>query len=120
MPSRSRALIAVVLVATSLVGCAASSAKTEQSQLWRETPSAATPPELLRFNELLADLADRLKPALVHVRVRRGGPPAKDDSDSPAEPRRSTGSGFVIEPTGMIVTNAHVVEHRGCSSPSAA
>jgi serine protease Do len=109
MPSRSRPLIALVLLATSLVGCAAST-KTEESRLWRETPSVAAPPELLRFNELLADLADRLKPALVHVRVRRGGPPAKEDAETPAEPRRSTGSGFIIEPTGMIVTNAHVVE----------
>ena len=112
MASRSRALIALVVLATSLVGCAGlttASNTAEQTKLWRETPTAA-PPELLRFNELLADLADRLKPALVHVRVRRGGAAPKDDGDSPAEPRRSTGSGFVIEPTGTIVTNAHVVE----------
>ena len=61
-------------------------------------PSTA-PPELARFNELLAELAERLKPALVHVRVRR---PAvtkeKDDSETPGEPRRSQGSGFVIAP----------------------
>jgi serine protease Do len=111
MASRSRALIALVVLATSFVGCSASTtaSKTEPPALWRETAVSA-PPELLRFNELLADLADRLKPALVHVRVRRGGAPSRDDSDSPGEPRRSTGSGFVIEPTGTIVTNAHVVE----------
>jgi serine protease Do len=109
MASRSRALIALVVLGTAFGGCAGSTTA-EQTKLWRETPTAAAPPELLRFNQLLADLADRLKPALVHVRVRRGGPPVKDDGDSPMEPRRSTGSGFVIEPTGMIVTNAHVVE----------
>jgi serine protease Do len=79
---------------------------------WQDPPTAPTvPPELARFNDLLADLADRLKPALVHVRVRR---PAvtkdKDDSDSPGEPRRSQGSGFVIAAEGLIVTNAHVIE----------
>ena len=107
--ARGRALIALVL-AVSFAGCAGSGTA-ESSRLWREAPTAAAPPELTRFNDLLADLADKLKPALVHVRVRRGTPAAAmDDSESPGEPRRSTGSGFVIDPTGMIVTNAHVVE----------
>ncbi|HEX3176996.1 MAG TPA: trypsin-like peptidase domain-containing protein [Methylomirabilota bacterium] len=111
MPPRSRALIVLTVLATSIAGCAGATAPSgEQTRLWRETPAATAAPELVRFNDLLADLAERLKPALVHVRVRRGGAPARDDSDSPGEPRRSTGSGFLIEPTGMIVTNAHVVE----------
>jgi serine protease Do len=109
MASRGRTLIALVVLAASFAGCAGSGTA-ESARLWREAPTAAAPPELTRFNELLADLADRLKPALVHVRVRRGGAVAKDDAESPGEPRRSTGSGFVIDPTGMIVTNAHVVE----------
>src|SRR5262249_12346494 len=80
---------------------------------WEEAGSPITaPPELARFNQLLSDLADRLKPALVHVRVRR---PAvskdKDDSDTPGEPLRSQGSGFIVSPDGLIVTNAHVVEN---------
>jgi serine protease Do len=107
--ARGRALIALAVLALGFTGCAGSGT-TEPAPLWREAPTAAAPPELTRFNELLADLADRLKPALVHVRVRRGTAASKDDSESPGEPRRSTGSGFVIDPTGMIVTNAHVVE----------
>jgi serine protease Do len=108
MASRARALIAIVVLTGAFAGCARSSTA-DPTPLWREAATAA-PPELTRFNNLLADLADRLKPALVHVRVRRGGPVAKDDAESPGEPRRSTGSGFLIDPTGMIVTNAHVVE----------
>jgi serine protease Do len=68
------------------------------------TAQPAAAPELARFNDLLAGLADSLKPGLVHVRVRRA---AGDDAD---EPRRATGSGFVIDPAGLVVTNAHVVE----------
>jgi serine protease Do len=70
---------------------------------------ATVAPELARFNELLADLADRLKPALVHVTVRRETPTGEDPAD-PHEPRRASGSGFIIEADGLIVTNAHVVE----------
>jgi S1-C subfamily serine protease len=80
---------------------------------WQEAPSPVNaPPELARFNELLGDLADRLKPALVHVRVRRSPvTKEKDDTETPGEPRRSQGSGFIIAPEGLIVTNAHVVEN---------
>ncbi|HEY7517874.1 MAG TPA: trypsin-like peptidase domain-containing protein [Methylomirabilota bacterium] len=109
MASRGRALVALVVLMAGFAGCAGSSTG-EPARLWRETSTTAAAPELTRFNELLADLADRLKPALVHVRVRRGATAAKDETD-PGEPRRSTGSGFVIDPGGMIVTNAHVVEH---------
>jgi serine protease Do len=72
-------------------------------------PAHAAAPELARFNGLLADLADRLKPGLVHVRVERPAP-VREDQDEPGEPRRSSGSGFVYDPSGLIVTNAHVVE----------
>ena len=108
MPARLR-LVALLGLVTLAVGCARPTSR-ESAQLWREAPTVAAAPELTRFNDLLADLADRLKPALVHVRVRRGASTPKDE-DAPGEPRRSTGSGFIIEPNGLIVTNAHVVEH---------
>src|SRR5919109_3567704 len=107
MAARVRILALLPLLVLPL-GCA-SPTRAEQTTLWQEAPATAAAPELTRFNDLLADLADRLKPALVHVRVRRGGSAAKDD-DAPGEPRRSTGSGFVIDSNGLIVTNAHVVE----------
>jgi serine protease Do len=110
MTSRSRPLIALAILAAIGAGCAGSPVSAPaESKIWRETPAVA-PPELLRFNQLLADLVERLKPALVHVRVRRGIAPAKEEGEGPGEPRRSTGSGFIIEPTGTIVTNAHVVD----------
>ncbi|HEU5320887.1 MAG TPA: trypsin-like peptidase domain-containing protein [Methylomirabilota bacterium] len=107
MPRR-RTLPILLLALTTLAGCAAPIAA-EPTSLWREAPAATAAPELRRFNDLLATLAEQLRPALVHVRVRRAAP-ARESEETPGEPRRSTGSGFVIDPGGIIVTNAHVVE----------
>ena len=104
--SRFRPLLLTLILVVALTACATA---VEERKYWREDAAITPAPELSRFNTLLADLADQLKPALVHVRVRRA--PGQDkEEDGPGEPRRSTGSGFIIDPSGLIVTNAHVVE----------
>ena len=104
--SRLRPLLLTLSLVVALAACATA---VEERKYWREDATVTPAPELSRFNSLLADLADQLKPALVHVRVRRA--PGQDkDEDGPGEPRRSSGSGFIIDPSGLIVTNAHVVE----------
>src|SRR5712691_3547568 len=105
--SRARALVALLAVVGLAVGCAGPSAT--GGKFWRESPNASAAPDLARLNGLLADLAERLQPGLVHVRVQRT---LKEDTprEDSGEPRRSTGSGFVIDASGLIVTNGHVVE----------
>jgi serine protease Do len=70
-----------------------------------------------------ADIAERLNPSVVNLdATSRGHLPAGHpplligpDSDSrdgemPDVPRRGTGSGFVIDPEGYILTNQHVID----------
>jgi serine protease Do len=107
MPRRPLLLVLALVVA--LVAPATIPLAADEQKYWREDAAVTPAPELVRFNQLLADLADQLKPALVHIRVRRALGKDKDKDDE-SEPRRSSGSGFIIDPNGLIVTNAHVVE----------
>jgi serine protease Do len=105
MPRRSLPLVLTLVI--SLLAPATVPLAAEEGKYWREDTAVAPAPELVRFNQLLADLAEQLKPGLVHIRVRRV---AGKDKDDDSEARRSSGSGFLIDPSGLIVTNAHVVE----------
>jgi serine protease Do len=102
-------MVLVLMLVAALLIPTAPPAAAQDVKYWREDATVTPAPELSRFNTLLADLTEQLKPALVHVRVRRT-PGGDRDEDGPGEPRRSSGSGFIIDPGGLMVTNAHVVE----------
>lgn len=66
-----------------------------------------------------ADVAERANPAVVSIdvasRARRRSSGSGTPNDTfgfrrPEAPRRGTGTGFIVDPAGLIVTNHHVVD----------
>ena len=100
-------------------------------------PAAVRPPAGAPMS--FADLAERLQPAVVNISTRQrievgrmqqfgaprsmeelfrrfGAPPGQEtDDDGQPVTRQATslGSGFIIDPSGLIVTNNHVITGRG-------
>ena len=99
--------LALSLVVSQAVAPAARAA----DPLWKESQGAAAPADIQRLNDFMHDLAERMKPSLVQVRVRRAVDAKAEGEEQPTPPdeRRASGSGFLIREDGYLVTNAHVV-----------
>ena len=54
--------------------------------------------------ESFADLVERVMPAVVNVSTSQAGPGGERDPQA-----ASLGSGFIIDPSGIVVTNNHVI-----------
>ncbi|MBO9542470.1 trypsin-like peptidase domain-containing protein [bacterium] len=68
-------------------------------------------------SERIADLAERAAPAVVNIDTltrqrRRSGDPFEDYIFGPQETlQKGVGSGFIVDPSGIVVTNHHVVRN---------
>ena len=79
---------------------------------------------------IIADIAEEVSPAIVYIHVKwpeQADPPRDPFQDlfdnwffspypsprGPAQPRQSQGTGFIIDESGTILTNQHVVGNRG-------
>jgi len=112
-----------LVVAGTMTPTPAVSSTPDRPRTERVTAPRSTPPTEAPF----ADIAERLNPAVVSIdATSRGGtrarrrqglppdvPPADPFDPQPRErdgPRLGTGAGFIIDPSGYILTNHHVVE----------
>ncbi len=92
--------------AVTLFGASGIASAEREAPLWTSSPKARKSSTLS-----LADLADRARPAVVHVRGTSEGPGDVDSSGDGS--RTSIGTGFLIHRDGYLVTNEHVI--RGVS-----
>ena len=76
----------------------------------KNPPPAEDPLE--QFNASVEDLVKKVWPSVVQIQVSSYGPREESDRGNTnviVGRQRSVGSGFVIDPDGYIMTNAHVV-----------
>lgn len=92
---RSRGFSAIVLLCAFFAVLFMTQTVRPQSQpSWLQGDPSDADPDLERLNRALTRLAEKVRPAVVHVRV---------------EPSKARGSGFIIDPQGYILTAHHVV-----------
>lgn len=106
-PGRMTLTAGMLLLALIAASVPSEEARSQSFPLWREGEGADPNPELERLANGFARLAEKVRPAVVQLRVSLK-PPAEDGENQP--PASSRGSGFVIHPAGYVLTAHHVVE----------
>ena len=105
----------IVAIALGLQSCTLIQPKTNETPLQplaSESPAADAPAD----SEDIVKVVDKVGPAVVRINASRtvsrsGSDPFFTPPERPQErTERGTGSGFIFDPKGLILTNAHVVD----------
>jgi serine protease Do len=103
-------LLALILASTP---CLLSQQKQPAEEKPQPRPQeSASIQTLSQFNDALESLAARVSPAVVQILVTGYGPLHEENRTQTAliVRQHAVGSGVIVDPTGYIMTNAHVVE----------
>ena len=105
---RRRVLIAVLIMFTTCLPVIAQRSTAPATQ--KNQPPVVDP--LDQFNASVEELVKKVWPSVVQIQVNSYGPREEIERGNTSVivgRQRSVGSGFVIDPEGYIMTNAHVV-----------
>ena len=104
--STTRLCVSCILLATAaFFGFSFSAARAEAQ--------AHTTDELRKMDQSVGELIRKVSPSVVQILVSGYGTLEEDDHGSTGVVigrQRAIGSGFIIDPSGYIITNAHVVK----------